>query len=45
MIYFYDVGDNVTFDLMTSPHFVLYTATDNSMNNETCDMYINVIGM
>ena len=41
----YYVGDNVTFDLMMSPHFVQYMASDNSMNNATCDMYINVTGM
>ena len=40
----YRVDDNVTLSLAMSPHFVLYTASDNAMNNASCDVYITVIG-
>ncbi|XP_022108947.1 uncharacterized protein LOC110989112 isoform X1 [Acanthaster planci] len=38
----YQVGDNVTFDLASSPHQVRYTATDESSNNATCDVLVSV---
>ena len=43
----YSVGDTVTLDLssgMTGVHLLQYIITDAAMNNDTCDMYITVIG-
>ena len=43
----YSVGDSVTFDLSsgtTGVHLLKYIITDAAMNNDTCDMYITVIG-
>ena len=40
----YRAGDEVQLDLATSPHLLQYTATDNSMNDAMCDVYITVVG-
>ncbi|XP_038054056.1 uncharacterized protein LOC119726452 isoform X7 [Patiria miniata] len=39
----HSVGDNVTLDLATGQHLLLYIITDDAMNTETCDTYITVI--
>ena len=40
----YNVGDNVTLDLATSPHLVQYIATDSSSNTAICDVFFHVVG-
>ena len=42
--YNYDVGEEVTLSLARSPHLWRYTATDESYNMASCDMYIIVVG-
>ncbi|XP_071797056.1 uncharacterized protein [Asterias amurensis] len=39
----YIIGDSVVLSLASMPHLVQYTATDNSINNASCDFYIAVI--
>ncbi|XP_022094198.1 uncharacterized protein LOC110981168 isoform X22 [Acanthaster planci] len=38
----FGVGDIVTFDLVTGSHLVRYTATDDSLNSESCDLLVYI---
>ena len=40
----YNANDEVQLDLATGLHLLQYTASDNSMNDATCDVYITVVG-
>ena len=41
----YAINDSYQFQLRDAPHQVQYIITDSSGNNDTCDIFITVVGM